>query len=147
MVLCHNNHFRVNKLTWQDGIIPPEEIWVKIGGDKGGKSFKMSFQICNVPQPNSVQNTCVFAVFEAKDTPTNLHLGLDHFRSEINSLQLTVWRYKCIVKMIISKLPLNNLQNMPRERRLRLFFFGDYELVCPCTVLQVPQVMTVKFIL
>ena len=31
---------------------------------------------------------------------------------------------------IISELPLNNIQNMLRERRLRLFLFGDYELEC-----------------
>ena len=83
----------VNRLTWHDGIIPPDEIWVKIGGDKGGKSFKMSFQICNVPSPNSVQNTCVFAIFEAKDTTTNLHVALDRFKGQIKSLQSTVWRY------------------------------------------------------
>ena len=48
---------RKNRLTWHDGTIPQDEIWVKIRGDKGGGSFKMSFQICNVPHPNSVENT------------------------------------------------------------------------------------------
>ena len=62
-------------LTWHDGIIPFDEIWVKIGGDKGGKSMKASFQLCNVSRPNAVQNTCVFSVFEARDSPANLHIA------------------------------------------------------------------------
>ena len=40
-------------LTWYDGLIPDNEIWLKVGGDKGGNSFKMSFQIVNVNKPNS----------------------------------------------------------------------------------------------
>ena len=39
-------------------VIPSDEIWIKIGGDKGGgKSMKASFQLCNVLRPNAVQNT------------------------------------------------------------------------------------------
>ena len=82
----------VNRLTWHNGVIPAGEIWVKIGGDKGGKSVKASFQICNVPNPNSVQNTCVFAVFEARDTPTNLHVALSPFQDQVSSLQGMMWR-------------------------------------------------------
>jgi hypothetical protein len=33
---------------------------VKVAGDKGADTVKLVFQICNVPNPNSVQNTCVF---------------------------------------------------------------------------------------
>ncbi len=85
--------FSMGSLTWHE-IIPPEEIWVKIGGDKGGSSMKTSFQICNVRNPNSVQNTCVFAVFQAPDTSTNLHVALDRFTDQIASLQRAMWRYK-----------------------------------------------------
>ena len=59
-----------------DGLIPENEIWVKIGGDKGGGSFKMSLQLANIPHPNSITNTFVFSCFEADDTPTNLHIGV-----------------------------------------------------------------------
>ena len=48
------------RLIWYDGIFPDKEIWVKLGGDKGGKTFKMNFQLVNVPAPNSVRNTCIF---------------------------------------------------------------------------------------
>eukprot|EP00731_Ephydatia_muelleri_P033241 Em0026g61a len=65
------------KLTWHGGIIPNDQIWIKLGGDKGGGLFKMIFQILNTPKPNSVHNTCVFSCFEADDTVTNLHVALD----------------------------------------------------------------------
>ena len=43
------------------------EIHIKIGGDHGGGSFKMSFQVANVENPNRKDNTVVFSIFEAKD--------------------------------------------------------------------------------
>ena len=52
--------FRAGKLTWHEGYIPPSEVWLKIGGDKGGGTFKMNFQIVNVATPNSVYTTKVF---------------------------------------------------------------------------------------
>ena len=88
----HLKIHRVNKLTWHDGLIPPEEIWVKIGGDKGGTTLKASFQLCNVAKPNSVQNTCVFAIFEARDSSTNLHVALDRYQEQIRHLQTLEWR-------------------------------------------------------
>ena len=53
------------RLTWHGGFIPENEIWVKLGGDRGGGIFKATFQIVNVPNPNSVLNTCVFCCFMA----------------------------------------------------------------------------------
>eukprot|EP00731_Ephydatia_muelleri_P005990 Em0003g238a len=32
---------RTGWLTWHDGVIPASEIWLKLGRDKGGGSFKM----------------------------------------------------------------------------------------------------------
>jgi hypothetical protein len=63
---------------------------VKLGGDKGGSSFKMNFQIVNTPRPNSVQNTCVFTAFEAPDTKTNLHLTLIRYQEAVRHMH---WRY------------------------------------------------------
>ena len=37
--------YSAKMLTWHDNNIPREEVWVKLGGDKGGGSFKMSFQV------------------------------------------------------------------------------------------------------
>lgn len=67
-------------------------MWVKIGGDKGGGSFKMSLQLANVSHPNSITNTFVFACFEANDSVTNLHVGLDCFSDQIEALKAFKWR-------------------------------------------------------
>ena len=62
---------------------------MKIGGDKGGQSVKINFQICNVENPNSVKNTCVFAAFEALDTATNIHVAL---AQQVAELATAKWR-------------------------------------------------------
>eukprot|EP00731_Ephydatia_muelleri_P034404 Em0058g10a len=59
------------RLSWHKGFIPANEIGLKIGGDKGGGTFKMTFQIVNVATPNSVHNTCVFSCFATGDSVTN----------------------------------------------------------------------------
>ena len=83
---------RCGRLTWHNGRIPQTEFRVKVGGDKGGDSFKMNFQIVNTPTPNSVQNTCVFSFFEASDTTTNLHVALDRYKAQIEALEGLKWR-------------------------------------------------------
>ena len=87
------NCARLNRLTNHNGAIPENEIWIKIGGDKGGKSVKANFQICNVENPNSVRNTCVFAVFEAPDSATNVHIALERYSPQISELARAKWRY------------------------------------------------------
>ena len=57
-------------LTWRDGAIPESEVWIKIGGDQGGKSFKMLFQVANLDQLNALQYTIPFLVFAGKDLPS-----------------------------------------------------------------------------
>ena len=84
--------FRVERLTWHESIVPQDEVWVKVGGDKGDSSFKMSFQIVNTPNPNSIENTCVFTVFEAKDSTTNLKVALEKYTPQIAQLQSTLWQ-------------------------------------------------------
>ena len=53
----------------------------------------MSFQIVNVPTPNSVHNTCVFACFAASDSVTNFHVALDRFKDQVEHLHGMKWRY------------------------------------------------------
>ena len=97
---------------------------LRLEGDKGGKSIKASFQIWNVLQPNSVQNTCVFSAFEAKDSPTNLHVALDHMKQ----LQAILWRYT--QTSTHTKLIVRCTLHTYRGNRIRLFLFGDYEFEC-----------------
>ena len=81
----------MGRLTWHDGVILQDEVWVKLGGDKGGTSVKMNFQIVNVPAPNSVRNTCVFTVFEAVDTPVNLEIALSRYKEDVVSMSSAKW--------------------------------------------------------
>ena len=79
-------------MTWHNNAIPSDEIWIKFGGDKGGKSFKLTFQIVNTLHPNSPHNTCIVLVFQAGDSYMNLKVALDMNRSQILDLQTTEWR-------------------------------------------------------
>lgn len=67
------------------------EVHIKIGGDHGGGSFKMNYQICNTLHPNSKDNTVVFSIFEAKDYRSNLKVGLSRFTNQVDDLQSSVW--------------------------------------------------------
>ncbi|KAL5515002.1 hypothetical protein EMCRGX_G000108 [Ephydatia muelleri] len=89
---------RAGRLTWHNGVIPASEIWIKLGGDKGGGTFKMNFQIVNVAAPNSVNNTCVFCCFEADDSYTNLHIALERYKEQVENLQGMTWR---IISMLV----------------------------------------------
>ena len=63
------------------------EIHLKIGGDHGGNSFKYAYQIANLEKPNSVDNSVVFNIFEAKDSRSNLDLTSHQISTEIDELQ------------------------------------------------------------
>lgn len=89
-----------NQLTWHDGAIPDKQIWVKIGGDHGGDSFKMSCQILNVPHPNALRHVIPFLVFGAKDTASNLTTALTPFVGEMENLAATPWRGKAVKVML-----------------------------------------------
>ncbi|KAL5477294.1 hypothetical protein EMCRGX_G024068 [Ephydatia muelleri] len=69
---------------------------------KGGGTFKMSFQIVNVPLPNCPQNTCVFCCFEADDNITNLHVALDRFQDQVYlpGLHITLGVFTKIFKLL-----------------------------------------------
>ena len=79
-------------LTWHKDAIPADEIWLKLGGDKGHGSFKLNMQVVNVLHPNSTQNTTLLAVFRAGDSPINLHTALDQYREPIEEMQGMRWR-------------------------------------------------------
>ena len=120
---------REKRLTWHSGLIPPNEIWVKIGGDKGGGSMKTSFQICNVPHPNSCKNSCVFSIYETADTTTNLNIALGSFKDQISSLcGKAIWRlahfhftHTCSLQHTIT---------YTRNKEVRVFLCGDYAYLC-----------------
>eukprot|EP00731_Ephydatia_muelleri_P024333 Em0016g604a len=57
---------RTGRLTWHKEFIPANEIWLKIGGDKGA--------------------------FAAGDSVTNLHVALDLFKDQLEHLHGMKWR-------------------------------------------------------
>jgi hypothetical protein len=67
-------------------------LWLKLGGDKGGGTFKMSFQVANVENPKSQQNTVVFNIFVAPDTFCNLKLSLDQYSEDVQQLSSLIWK-------------------------------------------------------
>lgn len=83
---------RLGRLDANAAIIPPGKIWLKLGGDKGGGSMKMNFQIMNTPHPNSVTNTCVFSAYEGPDTKTNLYVALARYKSQVEELKTLEWK-------------------------------------------------------
>ena len=99
-------HSDAGQLTWHDGAIPATNLSVKLGGDHGGGSFKMSFQLANAPSPNAVKNTVVFLAASAKDTYSNLCTLLQPFTGEVLQLSTSVFEM----------------------HRVRVTMFGDYEL-------------------
>ncbi len=78
---------RSSGLTWHDGAIPSSELWLKLGGDKGHGSFKLTMQLVNTAHPNSIKATTMLSVFKAGDSTTNLHTALDMYQEHINEAQ------------------------------------------------------------
>ena len=79
------------------------EVHVKIGGEHGGGSFKVSYQIANVANANSNDNTLVFSFFEAKDYRINMKTGLPRFAQQIDELQSMIWRLSTKFYFMINK--------------------------------------------
>ena len=97
----------LNKL-FQHSFITDDEIHLKIGGDHSGGSFKMSFQVGNVLNPNKPGNTVIFSITEAKDYKVNLTLCLERFKAHMEQFNKIKWQNK----------------------KFRIFLFGDYEYLC-----------------
>jgi len=91
ILFCASSNGRNGRLTWNNAL-PKSEVHPKLGGDAGGGSFKMAFQISNLAKPNSKTNTVVFAMFHAKDSWTNLKTALLWYKHQVNILQEAVWR-------------------------------------------------------
>ena len=105
-----NKYKQLNLLVSKEGI-PRDEIWIKIGGDHGGGSFKLCLQILNLLHPNSKKNTFVIGLIEVKDTCENLKRLIgptSHIQEEIRQLEDLVWDNK----------------------QIRVFLSGDYDFLC-----------------
>ena len=45
----------IHRLVWHDNTIPEEEIWVKVGGDMGGGTFKLC--VFNIQGPRHIHQS------------------------------------------------------------------------------------------
>ena len=61
-----NQYQEKEKLTWHNKTISDDEIWIKIGADHGGDSFKLVLKVANVDNPNSKDNTFLVHMLECK---------------------------------------------------------------------------------
>ena len=102
-----NKYDNRQMLTWQGDKIPKDGIWLKLGGDHGKGSFKLTLQILNVQKPNSPLNTFCICLAECRDSRENLDTILKPFKEQIDRLSEMKW---------------NNCD-------IQLFLCGDYEFL------------------
>ena len=91
-----NQYQSQNELSWHGGSIPEEKIWVKIGGDHGQGSLKVTLQTLNVEKPNSKFFTSIIAMANVPDNVKNLRILLNRFIDQINALKVATWNGKKI---------------------------------------------------
>ncbi|KAL9976704.1 hypothetical protein ACROYT_G014031 [Oculina patagonica] len=72
-------------LTTHGGMIPEDQLYVKLGGDHGQGYMKFAFQLANLEKPNSSKKTVVFSLFEAKDTRNNLRTSLERYNEQLEA--------------------------------------------------------------
>ena len=94
MYMQHRN----TRHTWHGGFIHESEIWVKLGGDRGGGIFTE----CKCS--NSVLNICVFCCFMTGDSTHNLHVALHRYKLQVNKLQWMKWRCSTFIYMFTTQL-------------------------------------------
>ncbi len=63
------------------------ELWLKLGGDKGHGSFKLTLQLVNTAHPNSIKETTMVSIFKAGDSTINLYTALDMYQEHIREAQ------------------------------------------------------------
>ena len=68
-------------------MIPASEIWIKLSGDKGQGSFKLTLQLINSTHPNSSKETVLLSMFKAGNSTLNLHTALSMYREHVIEVQ------------------------------------------------------------
>lgn len=97
--------YQRDNLLHDHGVIPEKEIWIKIGGDHGKGSFKLTLQIANTEKPNSRLNTVIIGTAPVKDTYVNLRKFFEYgLGDDIEALKRHTWK----------------------DKSMRIFLNGDY---------------------
>ena len=93
-----------DSITWHDGAIPENEIWVKVGGDHGQGSLKFSLAVVNTRNPNSEDNNVLIDKACIKESRENMEIFFESVRNQLVDVSNLVWNGK----------------------NIKLFLFGDY---------------------
>ena len=93
-----------DRLTCHEGFISANKIWIKMGGDHGGRSFKVALQTLNLRSLNTKENTIATMRFEGKDSDENLHRMVGSQRDAVKQLRHMAWR----------------------KKQVKLYLFGNY---------------------
>ena len=72
-----------------EGSLPFDRVFIKVGGDKGQGSTKITLQVCNTKKPNSPLNTLIIGIYEGSDTYTNLGIALDGIGQQLEAIDGT----------------------------------------------------------
>ena len=86
MTLLLDQYDKEGKLTLHNDTIPQDEIWINVGGDHGGGSFKLRLQIANIANPNLKHNTCLLLIANLEDIPENTCKLLSLFNEQFTTL-------------------------------------------------------------
>ena len=119
--------FRAGALCWHQGIIPSDEICLKVGGDKGGSTFKLSVQLANALAVNSIKNTYVITCYQGTDTLANLQVAISRYREQLQELVSTGWKYE--IAHLWFKFVHNKMSCLKGTNKFEYFLFGDYEFL------------------
>ena len=92
-VLRYLDDLKSNNKLYDHPFIPQTEIHLKIGGDHGGNSFKMSCQVGNIQKPNKPENTFIFSIAQAKDYKSNLMICLRRFIPQVEQFKKLKWNF------------------------------------------------------
>ena len=59
---------------------------LNLGVTRVGGSFKLMLELANTQNPNSKHNTMVLCAFQATDSAVNLHIALDRYKDQVDSI-------------------------------------------------------------
>ena len=111
------------------GKIPSDKIWLKIGGDHGGDSFKVVLQVANLESPNSRENMFMICMVECKDSIKNLKKVLKPVKEQIDKLTNMTWNRKTIKLFLFGDYDFIKLFLFGDYDFIKLFLFGDYDFI------------------
>uniref|UniRef100_A0A1X7USX7 Uncharacterized protein n=1 Tax=Amphimedon queenslandica TaxID=400682 RepID=A0A1X7USX7_AMPQE len=70
--------------------VPPEQK-LALKSDLCLPWRKLRVMRSQLRKPNSIKNSCVFAVFEGPDLSTNLQIALSRFQEQVSDIQKSHW--------------------------------------------------------